>query len=72
VGYLWSRGIGLPGDRDDLGDWMNPLGIASLFVEASLITLSLTRLRMTHRASARRRRDRGRLTRPTTQPIGVS
>jgi hypothetical protein len=41
AGYLWSRGIGLPGDSDDFGDWMNSLGIASLFVESLLVTVSL-------------------------------
>lgn len=45
VSYLLSRSIGLPGDTGEIGDWVNPLGTASLFVEASLIVLSVTRLR---------------------------
>lgn len=44
VAYLLSRSIGLPGDSGDVGAWINPLGITSLFVEASLVTLSVTRL----------------------------
>lgn len=43
--YLLSRSVGLPADTGEIGDWVDPLGLASLFVEASLLVLSLTRLR---------------------------
>lgn len=43
IGYIVSRSIGLPGDRADVGDWRNTLGTTSLFVEATVITLSVTR-----------------------------
>ncbi len=33
VGYLLSRGVGLPGASDDIGDWMNSLGIAAIISE---------------------------------------
>jgi Na+/proline symporter len=56
VGYLWSRTIGLPGDTDDIGDWLNTLGLASLLVEAIVISVSLSRLRL-HVRSARRARS---------------
>ena len=39
TGYVWSRTIGLPGGADDIGNWTEPLGLASLFVEGSLVTL---------------------------------
>jgi hypothetical protein len=39
VGYVWSRTIGLPGGADDIGNWTEPLGLASLFVEGSLVAL---------------------------------
>lgn len=55
VGYLLSRSVGLPGDTEEIGNWINPLGMASLFVEAALIGLSLTRLRL---LSSRRSRGR--------------
>ena len=45
-GYLLSRSIGLPGDSGEIGNWVNPAGMASLFVEGSLIVLSLIRLRL--------------------------
>jgi len=45
VGYVWSRTIGLPGGVDDIGNWTEPLGLASLFVEGSLVTLGTAVLR---------------------------
>jgi hypothetical protein len=39
AGYAWSRTIGLPGGADDIGNWTEPLGLASLFVEGSLVSL---------------------------------
>jgi len=44
LGYVWSRTIGLPGDAPDVGNWLCTLGMAALFVEASLLSLSATRL----------------------------
>ena len=44
--YLWSRSIGLPGDAPDIGNWLCTLGMVALFVESSLLTLSLTRFVM--------------------------
>jgi len=40
VAYVLSRTSGLPGSTDDIGNWGEPLGIASLFVEGSLVALS--------------------------------
>ena len=45
AGYVWSRTIGLPGGADDIGNWTEPLGLASLFVEGSLVTLGAAVLR---------------------------
>ena len=39
VGYVLSRTTGLPQSNDDIGNWSEPLGMASLFVEGSLVTL---------------------------------
>ena len=44
IAYLWSRSVGLPGDRPDIGNWLCTLGMAALFVEASLLGLSITRI----------------------------
>lgn len=40
IGFCLSRTTGLPGDSGDIGNWSEPLGIASLFVEGSLLALS--------------------------------
>jgi hypothetical protein len=40
VGFTLTRTIGLPGDTGDIGNWSEPLGMASLFVEGSLVALS--------------------------------
>ena len=39
VGYVLSRTTGLPQSSDDVGNWSEPLGMASLFVEGALATL---------------------------------
>jgi hypothetical protein len=39
IGYTLSRTTGLPQSSDDIGNWGEPLGIASLFVEGSLVVL---------------------------------
>jgi hypothetical protein len=44
VGYLWSRSIGLPGDPGDVGNWLDTLGMTSLFLEGALISLCVARL----------------------------
>jgi hypothetical protein len=40
VGYTLTRTVGLPQAMDDIGNWGEPLGMASLFVEGSLVALS--------------------------------
>ena len=42
IGYVLSRGPGLPGYTDDIGNWTEPLGLASLTVEALLFALAAT------------------------------
>ena len=41
VAFVISRTVGLPQGADDIGNWTEPLGLASLFVEATLVGLSL-------------------------------
>lgn len=38
--FVVSRTVGLPGGADDIGNWSEPLGLASLFVEGCLVALS--------------------------------
>jgi hypothetical protein len=39
LGYVLSRTTGLPNATGDIGNWTEPLGLASLFVEGSVIAL---------------------------------
>ena len=39
VGYTLTRTVGLPQATGDIGNWTEPLGLASLFVEGSLVAL---------------------------------
>lgn len=41
IGYVFSRTTGLPNATDDIGNWTEPLGLASLFVEGAVVTASL-------------------------------
>ena len=45
VGYVLSRGPGLPNYTDDIGNWGEPLGVVSLVVEGILLILALVSLR---------------------------
>jgi hypothetical protein len=53
IGYLLSRGPGLPDYQDDRGNWTEPLGLASLAVEATLLAMAAVALRMRLRAPQR-------------------
>ena len=44
LGYLLTRTVGLPGDSADIGNWLDTLGLASLFAETGVLSLALTRL----------------------------
>ena len=44
VGYVLSRTTGLPQSSGDIGNWSEPLGIASLFVEGSVVAVSAVAL----------------------------
>jgi hypothetical protein len=35
LAYVASRSVGLPSLSDDLGDWLNPLGVAALLCETT-------------------------------------
>ncbi len=49
LGYVLTRTTGLPGDSADIGNWLDTLGLASLFVEAGVLGLALTRLALARR-----------------------
>jgi len=44
TGYLLSRTTGLPAATRDIGNWTEPLGLASLYVEGLVVAVSVTAL----------------------------
>jgi hypothetical protein len=61
IGYIVNRTVGLPGATGDIGNWTEPLGLASLFVEGAVLTVSLAALKLTYpvsRVALGRRHDR--------------
>jgi hypothetical protein len=46
VAFVLSRTVGLPGAAADVGEWEEPLAMASLFVEGIVVWLVVMRLRL--------------------------
>ena len=40
LGFVASRGPGLPNYTDDMGNWFEPLGVASVLVELAVIAIA--------------------------------
>jgi hypothetical protein len=40
LAFVYSRTVGLPGAGDDVGNWSEPLGVASLFVETAVLAVA--------------------------------
>src|SRR6478752_4467391 len=40
IGYTLTRTTGLPQAHGDIGNWLEPLGLASLFVEGAVIAIA--------------------------------
>jgi hypothetical protein len=49
VGYVLSRSTGLPSDSGDIGNWSEPLGLVSMFVETLVIALAVWRMAVARR-----------------------
>jgi len=56
-GFILTRTTGLPQAMDDIGNWAEPLGLASLFVESCLVILSGVALAKLAPSMALRRRQ---------------
>jgi hypothetical protein len=50
VGYIWSRGPGMPSYTQDVGHWTHPLAVVSAIVEGALLALVLSVLWLTRHA----------------------
>jgi hypothetical protein len=51
LGYVLSRGPGLPNYDDDIGNWTEPLGVISLVVEGILLIVAATVLATARRST---------------------
>jgi len=63
VGYAINRTIGMPSATDDIGNWLEPLGLASIFVEGCVAAVAASELlayRRTPAPEASFDRDQGR------------
>jgi hypothetical protein len=58
LGYVLSRGPGLPNYLDDRGNWDEPLGLISLAVECALLVLAIAVLVRNREAKPLRLRPR--------------
>jgi hypothetical protein len=38
--YVISRSVGLPAMADDIGDWLNPLGVAAMVCELAVVAIA--------------------------------
>ena len=45
VAYVASRSVALPQMADDVGNWLEPLGVAAVLSESAVVVLSLLALR---------------------------
>lgn len=48
LGYAVNRTVGMPLATDDIGNWLEPLGLASLVVEAAVAWFALAAARLRH------------------------
>jgi hypothetical protein len=71
VGFTMTRTVGLPQAHEDIGNWGEPLGLASLFVEGCLVAFSGVALLAVSRRP-RRRRARPRLAGAAPAPASSS
>ena len=46
VGYSLTRTVGLPSAKGDIGNWLEPIGLASIFIEGIVVAIALYALSM--------------------------
>ena len=50
-GFMLTRSVPVPGDARDVGNWLEPLGVAALIVEGTVVILAVLILAGIYRAS---------------------
>jgi len=51
AGYVLTRSVPVPGDAGDVGNWLEPLGVAALITEGTVVILAVLILAGIYRAS---------------------
>ena len=51
AGYVLSRTTGLPNATGDIGNWKEPLGVATVFIEATILLVAVPGLALAGRGS---------------------
>lgn len=51
AGYVLSRTTGLPSATGDIGNWKEPLGVATVFIEATILLVAVPALALAGRGS---------------------
>jgi hypothetical protein len=51
VGYVLTRSLAVPGDANDRGNWLEPLGVTALFTEAVVAILAAFVVATAYRAA---------------------
>lgn len=50
-GYVLTRSVPVPGDEGDVGNWLEPLGLAAILTEAVVVILAVSVLSSAYRAA---------------------
>jgi hypothetical protein len=53
IGYVATRVVAFPMLADDVGNWLEPLGVVSIVAETAVVAISLAALREASRAARR-------------------
>lgn len=53
AGYVVNRTVGLPNATGDIGNWTEPIGLASVFVEGAVVAVATTAYGFAHFGRAR-------------------
>ena len=51
IGFTLNRTVGLPQSKDDIGNWLEPMAMAAMFVEAVVVMLAAYAFSMMSRPS---------------------
>lgn len=72
AGFVLNRTVGMPGATEDIGNWLEPLGFLSLFVEAFTVWQALAAYRTLKAIGAEKRSGGAKFGQPQDRQYSVS